>query len=764
VACQIHIRGAVQGVGFRPFVYRLAAELGIRGDVRNTADGVIIRAAAEPAVLDAFQERLRSEAPPLARVQEVAVASVPEGTAVDPDGFTILASGEGEKTTAVLPDACVCGDCLRELFDPADRRHRYPFINCTHCGPRFSIIEALPYDRANTTMKTFDMCPACGAEYEDPGDRRFHAQPNACPKCGPQLALWDCEGQALASRDEALRSAAQYIRAGDIVAVKGLGGFHLVVDACQDEAVGALRRRKQRDEKPFALMFRDISGIRGCCEVSERERDLLTSPEAPIVLLDRLAEAPRTISDEVAPGNPSLGVMLPYTPLHHLLLAELEGPVVATSANLSEEPICTDEHEAVTRLKDIADAFLVHNRPIARHVDDSVVRVVLDRELILRRARGYAPLPVTVQGELPRALAVGAHLKNTVAISVGNNIFVSQHIGDLEAEPAYDAFRRVVADFETLYDHEPEVVARDLHPDYMSTRFAELRAVDVRPVQHHLAHVLACLADNDVDAPCLGVSWDGTGYGPDAAVWGGECFVVKGSRARRVATLRRFPLPGGEQAVKEPRRSAIGMLYAVHGAELFDRDDLAPLRACSPEERRIIARMLARGLNSPLTSSVGRVFDAVASLLDLRHRIRFEGQAAMMLEYAAAGVATEESYPVELGKEVTSAGETLSFDWEQMLTGIVTDLAAGVPGEHIAARAHNTFVETIVAVAREADESRVVLTGGCFQNRYLVERAVTRLREEGFEPLWHRQVPPNDGGIAVGQIMAAARGMGELEC
>lgn len=742
---KIIIHGAVQGVGFRPFVYRLATELKLTGWVLNSAQGVFIEVEGAKEQLEEFLRRLERDKPPRAFIQSL------EASWLDPVGyaqFEIRHSDEsGQKTAFILPDIATCPECLREIFDPTDRRYRYPFTNCTNCGPRFSIIEALPYDRPNTTMKIFPMCPECQAEYEDPTNRRFHAQPNACPKCGPHLELWDRQGTVLAQHDDALRQAAEAIRKGQIVAVKGLGGFHLICDAHNEAAVRELRRRKRREEKPFALMYPSLEFVKTHCEVSELEERVLTSPEAPIVLLRRRENAP--IAPSVAPRNPYLGIMLPYTPLHHLLMAELGFPVVATSGNLSDEPICTDERDALTRLKEIADLFLVHNRPIARHVDDSIVRIVGGRELVLRRARGFAPLPIHLNSSAPRTvLAVGAHLKNTIALSVGSNVFISQHIGDLETAEAFEAFQRVIQDFERLYDARPSLIAHDLHPDYLSTKYAQERALSQVGVQHHYAHVLSCMAENELDGPVLGVSWDGTGYGLDGTIWGGEFLLATQESFTRVAHLRTFRLPGGEQAIREPRRSALGVLYELFGDALaHECADLAPLQSFSKHELKLLLAMLQKNLNSPVTSSAGRLFDSVASLVGLRQISRFEGQAAMELEFALHGVETHERY------EFALSGETLN--WGPMLLRIASDVRAGVPVSTISAKFHNTLVEMIVAVARRVGEERVVLTGGCFQNKYLTERAIARLRAEGFRVYWHQRVPPNDGGIALGQIVKA---------
>jgi hydrogenase maturation protein HypF len=746
---RLAIRGAVQGVGFRPFVYRLAADLGLHGWVGNSAQGVEVEIEGDAASIDRFLARLDVEKPPRSFIQSR------EAWWLDPAGYTrfeIRASDPaGARTALVLPDLATCPECLAEVLDATNRRHRYPFTNCTNCGPRFSVIEALPYDRSATTMRRFTMCAACRAEYDDPMDRRFHAEPNACADCGPHVSLWDTRGGVLAERDDALRAAAAAVRAGAIVAIKGLGGFQLLADARREDSVRSLRQRKRREEKPFALMFPALEAVEAACDVSAPERRLLTSPEAPVVLLRR--RPGEAVAASVAPRNPWLGVMLPYTPLHHLLMSDLAFPVVATSGNVSDEPICTDERDARERLRGVADVFLVHDRPIARHVDDSIARVVLGRELVLRRARGYAPLPIQLGRPLRPVLAVGAHLKNAIATSVGQAVFVSQHIGDLETPEACEAFHRVIGSFEQLYGLDATALACDAHPDYHSTRFARQDGRPVTAVQHHYAHVLSCMAENDLDGDVLGVAWDGSGYGLDGTVWGGEFLGVTATSFRRVAHFRTFRLPGGDTAAREPRRSALGVLYEIFGDALLGKTALAPLAAFAPRELPVLHRMLARGLNAPLTSSAGRLFDAVAALAGVRQVARYEGQAAMELEFALDGVATTEAYPVRL-----RPGPSADIvDWEPLIHRLLADLDDGVAAAHVAARFHNALVDAIVAVAMRAEQDRVVLTGGCFQNRYLLERAVHRLRAAGFRPYWHQRIPPNDGGIPLGQIVAATR-------
>lgn len=763
----IEIQGAVQGVGFRPFIYRLAAELGLVGWVNNSAQGVSIEVEGRRSQLDNFLHRIESEKPPRALIQHL------KSALLEPIGyssFEIRDSVAGEKTAIILPDIATCPDCLKEIFDPSNRRYRYPFTNCTNCGPRFSIVESLPYDRPNTTMRYFCMCEQCQTEYENPLNRRFHAQPNACPQCGPHLELWDREGQVLASRDDALQRTVEAICEGKIVAVKGLGGFHLMVDARNEEAVQRLRRVKHREEKPFALMYPSLKLVKAHCVVSELEEQLLQSPEAPIVLLTRKTQNAKFATSllpapAVAPNNPYWGIMLPYTPLHHLLMAELGFPVVATSGNRSDEPICIDQYEAIQRLQDMADIFLVHNRPIIRPVDDSVVRVMAGQATILRRARGYAPLPVClpVSSSLP-LLAVGAQLKNTIAFSVNQQMFVSQHLGDLDTVPAFDVFQQTIARFQQLYELHPAAVTCDLHPDYRSTQFAQefsqYSGIPVIPVQHHYAHVLSCMAEHQLEGTALGIAWDGTGYGLDDTIWGGEFLQITQTSFNRVAHFRTFRLPGGETAVKQPRRSAIGLLYELFGEELFQMRSIAPIQTFSGQEQRILYTMLKQKVNTPVTSSMGRLFDAVAAIIRLRQHTQFEGQAAMELEFIIGTTQIEECYSFNILESISPEPQSsIIVDWKYMIKEILADMEGGISLDKISAKFHNTLVEIIITLAKRVGEQRVILTGGCFQNKYLTERTIQRLRAEGFCPYWHQQIPPNDGGIAPGQIMAALRAL-----
>jgi hydrogenase maturation protein HypF len=755
---KMEIRGAVQGVGFRPFVYRLATGLGLTGWVLNDIRGVFLEVEGDPEQLSAFRARVLSETPPRARIQGLTESWLEP---VGYEGFQIRTSeATGAKTALILPDVATCQDCLTEILDPENRRYLYPFANCTNCGPRFTIVRDLPYDRPNTTMRGFALCAECRNEYESPFDRRFHAQPTACSACGPELAAWSGSGEVLARGEEALAVAADALLRGEVLACKGLGGFHLMCDARNEAAVSRLRARKAREDKPFALMVKDLAAARSLAEVSPAAAALLEAAEAPIVLLPRLEDA--AISRAIAPGRPELGLMLPATPLHHLLLRAVSAPLVATSGNLSEEPICTDEREALSRLAGMADVFLVHDRPIERHADDSVVRIAAGAPRVLRRARGYAPLPVSAAEELPVILAVGAHMKTAVALSVGRQVFLSQHIGDLETPEAMNAFRRVIADFLRLYEARPALVAHDLHPGYPSALWAKEWAVahgiSSFAVQHHHAHLVSCLAENGAPGPALGVTWDGTGHGTDGTVWGGEFLKGDAGGFTRFAHLRPFRLPGGEAAVREPRRAALAVLFEVFGGDALSREDLPPVRAFSPHERRLLAQMLETGLNAPLTTSAGRLFDAVAALLGLSQRTRYEGQAAMALE-AAVDPREDAAWPLPL---VPREGAPALLDWEPLLHALLEDLGHGVNAGRLAARFHNSLVDGIARTAGAAGETRVALTGGCFQNRLLLERAAERLSALGFTVLLHREVPPNDGGISLGQVLAGAHHLKHL--
>ena len=746
------VRGIVQGVGFRPFVYGLAVRHQLAGFVGNDSQGVFIEVEGPPAAIDAFIGELRANPPPLASIESIASEALP------PKGetaFVIVASAQqAGASTSISPDVAICADCLRELFDPSDRRYRYPFINCTNCGPRFTIIRDIPYDRAQTTMASFAMCPRCAAEYHDPNNRRFHAQPNACPDCGPRV-WFERPGQAVVWDDAAIRAAQDALRAGQIVAVRGIGGFHLACDATSDAALQALRARKGRVDKPFALMVRDLDAARALAEVSNAEAELLTGPARPIVLLRRRPDA--RVSPLVAPGNGYLGLMLPYSPLHYLLLDGLAQPLVMTSGNLSDEPICKDNEEARARLAGLADAFLFHNREIHIHCDDSVMRVLDGAPLPIRRSRGYAPFPVRLPRSAPMLVAAGGELKATFCITRDQNAYLSQHIGDMENLETLRAYERAVDHFVRLFRLRPEAVVCDLHPGYLTTqwaeRFAASHGLPLFKVQHHHAHIAACLAEHgfDPDERVIGVSFDGTGYGSDGAIWGGEVLIADCRAFQRAAHLKYTPLPGGDAGIKRPYRVALAHLWA---AGMPWEADLPCVAACPPDEQRVLRRQLERRLNSPLTSSAGRLFDAVAALIGVRQVITYEAQAAIELE-ALCDQDELGRYPFTI-----EDADVLVLDPAPMLRAIVDDLRAGVRRESIAAKVHNTLAKIIVEVSillRERSGVKVVaLSGGVFQNVTLLRQARAQLQAAGFRVLTHQAVPPNDGGLALGQAVIGA--------
>ena len=749
---RIHIQGVVQGVGFRPFVFSLAEAQSLTGWVRNTSAGVEIEVDGSPTALDTFIASLRTDTPPLAKIDSMEVETCEPG--LHPD-FTILPSKSlADAFQPISPDVSLCADCRRELYDPTDRRFRYPFINCTNCGPRFTIIQDIPYDRPNTTMAPFEMCTECASEYQDPRDRRFHAQPVACPECGPQIWLEE-NGVRRAAREEALQAARQMIRGGKILAVKGLGGFHLACDATNDAAVIELRRRKLRVSKPFAVMVYDIDAAGDHCELGETERDLLLSRERPVVIVDRKSES--TISDAVAPGQNTIGLMLPYTPLHELLLEQAEDfpeTLVMTSGNLSEEPIATDNEEARGRLTILADAFLMNDRDIRTRCDDSVVRAFDGGNYLLRRSRGYAPFPLNLAWEGPSILATGPELKNAFCLTKGTYAFLSHHIGDMENYETLQSFEDGIVHFERLFRVSPQAIAYDLHPDYLATRYAIERAErDDLPairIQHHHAHIAACMAEHDLpaDQSVIGVAFDGTGYGEDRAIWGGEVLISTYRQYERFAHLDYMRMPGGDAAVRKPWRLALAWL---HTAGLPWSDDLPPVKAATKEEKRVVARQLETGLNSPQTSSMGRLFDAVSALIGLRQEVSYEAQAAIELESQAD--------QDETGAYQFGLYEGL-LDPAPVIRSIVSDLSDGVSAQVIAARFHNGVAQAVLEVCNSARAKygldRVVLSGGVWQNMLLMRRTVDLLRGDGFETLIHREVPANDGGLALGQAAIAA--------
>lgn len=735
---RLTIEGTVQGVGFRPFVYRLARRIGLSGYVKNTSTGAVVEIEGTADAIAEFKQALPARKPSQANLTKLHTTMLL--TTGKLENFFIESSESGEETSVnIPPDLAVCADCLREMNDQNDRRFRYPFINCTNCGPRYSIITGLPYDRPNTTMHAFDMCDVCRNEYENPTNRRYHAQAIACPDCGPQLELLNADGQRVAGGDGALLDAAQAVCDGKILALKGLGGFQLICDARNKLAVAELRRRKHRAAKPLAVMYPSLDLVRKDCSLLSAEVELLTSAAAPIVLVVRNSGA--SLVSNVAPGNANLGAMLASTPLHHLLMSELGFPVVATSGNRSGEPICIGNEEVVDLLNGIADVFLVHERHIAGRCDDSVVRMMAGRKTILRRARGYAPSPIEIKNEFSAPLlAVGGHLKNTVALGVRNRVFISPHIGDLETPKGREAHRQTAETLRRLYKAEASYVVHDLHPDYHSTRMAKASGIEAVAVQHHYAHALACMADNGIQAPCLAVTWDGSGYGLDNTLWGGEFLTVHQTGFDRVLHFLPFPLAGGETAMRDPKRAALGMLYVLEGDDAFNREI-----GLADQEASLLRRALNKNINCPLTSSAGRIFDAVGALTGVCTMNSFEGQTAMALEHLADPGA-HHSYQFAI--------DDVNIDWRPMLRGILTDINDGVEPSVISGKFHATLAAMIRAAAKHCGEEAVLLTGGCFQNALLVERAIDALEQSGFTVYTHREVPPNDGGLALGQAMA----------
>jgi hydrogenase maturation protein HypF len=745
---KIIIEGIVQGVGFRPFIYQLAERFGLAGSVGNDMRGVTIEVEGEADDLAQFVTAIQDEKPPLAAIQSLESKTIAiQGST----GFSIVQSTANEtRRVQIAPDTFVCEDCLQELFDPGDRRYRYPFINCTNCGPRYTIVTGIPYDRPLTTMVDFPLCAECQAEYDDPASRRFHAQPNACSTCGPQLQLVDGKGQSLVAEDP-LSEAVQRLKDGQILAVKGLGGYHLAVDASNHEAVQELRRRKQRDEKPFALMARKLDVIKKLAHVNDDEARLLQGVERPIVLLPK--RSGHNLAENIAPANRYFGVMLPYTPLHYLLLQDDFEALVMTSANLSDEPIAFENDEACQRLGTIADAFLIHNRRIHTRTDDSIARVMADRPLLLRRSRGFVPRAIALPVESRSTLAVGAELKNTVCLTRGNQAFLSQHVGDLKNLEVYDSFKQTINHLQSILEVQPERVAHDLHPDYYSTRYAlEESGLPTVAVQHHHAHLASCLAEHGVEEPAIGVIFDGMGYGADGNIWGGEFLIGDLSSYERVGHFRYQKMPGGDLATKEPWRMALSYLQSTYGeipegVKAFD--------SISENELRLVAQAAMKRINAPLTSSCGRLFDAVAALLGLRQKVSFEGQAAMQLEMLADPTQSQ-PYPYLL----SDADNQIIFDPSQMIDAIIKDHLAGLPTAQISGRFHRSLAvmieEVCVQIRQKTGLSLIVLSGGVFQNCLLTEMVLDSLNQSAFKVLTHSLVPPNDGGLALGQAVVAS--------
>lgn len=732
----------MQGVGFRPFVYRLASELGLSGSVHNTPAGVELELQGSAEQLTAFGCRLQTELPPLADITSLESHDIP--AIHNESDFVILPSSDGRREPQIAPDSALCTDCLRELFDPSDRRYGHPFITCTNCGPRWTIVTGIPYDRPLTTMAGFALCPACEAEYRNPLDRRFHAQPIACPKCGPRLSL-------IPHHPDPLAQAIALLKQGQIVAIKGLGGYHLGVDACNSGAVQRLRLRKRRDEKPFAVMVADLDTARQLAELTEMEERLLVAPETPIVIVRASQDSPVTVS--VAPGSGWIGLMLAYTPLHRLLFAGTGlMALVMTSANASDEPMLIDDQEATEKLACIADALLVHNRPIHVRTDDSVVRVFQGQPLFYRRSRGYVPRPVKLPFHAASILAVGAELKNTVCLTRENHAFVSQHIGDLQHEASLDTFQQTIRHLANIMEIRPELVVCDQHPDYLSTQYAEQSGLPVLKVQHHHAHMASCMAENGLDGELIGVIFDGTGLGDDGTIWGGEFLVGGYAAVRRAGHLKPVRLPGGDLAAREPWRMALAWLFDALGEQVWSLTGMPQL---SQSGRHLLEVMLARGLNSPVTTSVGRLFDAAAFLTGAATRNSFDGQAGMVLECLAESVGEARPLPYRF-----LSGAPFQLDCTPMLTEFVDRLTTGETPTALAWGFHAGLAAAVAegcAVLRAATGlQRVVLSGGVFQNRLLSELVYTLLQQAGFTVFSHRLVPPNDGGIALGQAAIAA--------
>jgi hydrogenase maturation protein HypF len=767
----ISVRGIVQGVGFRPFVYGLAVKHNLKGWVYNTSEDVRIEVEGEAEAVGQFELELKTKAPPLAHIEAVTIEHHP------PRGyknFEIRHSQTQEgKYQLISPDVATCQACLGELLNPEDRRYGYPFTNCTNCGPRFTIIEDMPYDRPKTTMRYFQMCPQCQAEYDNPLDRRFHAQPNACPKCGPRVELVDNKGSLITGANP-IAAASQLLKEGKIMAIKGLGGFLLACDATNDTAVKTLRQRKKRSSKPFAIMVTTVDEAKRYCYVSPQEEDLLTSPQSPIVLMRWKEDS--SVSGEVAPNLRFLGLMLPYTPLHHILLRDTGLPLVMTSGNLSEEPIARDNDEALRRLSGIADYFLIHNRDIYSRYDDSVAIVERATSQLVRRARSYAPYPIHLPFKAGQVLGCGAEEKNTFCLTKDNYAFLSQHIGDMENMETLEHFDSTISLYKRLFHIEPEIIAHDLHPDFLTTRYArELSESGMKlvPVQHHHAHIASCMADNGLESSVIGVAFDGTGMGADGNIWGGEFLVADYRNFRRVGHLEYMPLPGGAAAIKRPRRTAIGYIFTLLGKNALNHD-LPVMKEADDMEIEIIKRQIERKINSPLSSSMGRLFDAISALLGIRSEIDYEGQAAVELEMAAlawygeepsfviarsvsdeAISANNESYPYRI---VEDEGVKI-VRLKDLFSAVIEDLHQGISKERISAKFHNTVARMINEmchlIADETGITQVDLSGGVFQNRLLLVKAVSLLESSGFQVFTHRQVPCNDGGISLGQAVIA---------
>jgi hydrogenase maturation protein HypF len=763
VARRLEASGIVQGVGFRPFVYQLAKKYNLKGDVTNTSSGVTIYIEGALSNIEYFSQDLAQKNPPLSCITKISV--YPEAVK-DIKEFTISKSKNSSgKSALISPDVSVCEDCLRELFDPADRRYRYPFINCTNCGPRYTIIDDIPYDRPKTSMKHFKMCKRCQAEYDDPENRRFHAQPNACDVCGPHVTLYDNTRREIETENPIEKTAA-LLKQGFILAIKGLGGYHLAADAENSDAVTLLRKRKHREEKPLALMSADIEHIRRFAQIQSQEQALLASIQRPIVILKKKQSGTsdfKPLADAVAPGNKYFGAMLPYTPLHYLLLSQgLTGEdftaLVMTSGNMSEEPIAIDNADAFKRLSGIADYFLVHNRDIYLRSDDSIIRRSAGAVRFIRRSRGYIPTPVFLKKKVLPILACGAELKNTICLTKEDRAFLSQHIGDLENLATYEFFQLTIRHMKRILDINPEIIACDLHPDYMSTRYAmEQDKVEKVRVQHHHAHIVSCMAENKLDGDVIGLSFDGTGYGTDGAIWGGEILVADEEKFIRKAHISYVPMPGGAAAIKEPWRMAVSYLHDAFGQE-FKNLRLPVLNKFDEKKIKIIAEMIEKKVNSPDTSSLGRFFDGIAAICGIRNAVHFEGQAAIELEMAA-GERTDEIYDYEW-----ASGDVYKILPGPVIRGVVKDIENGVHICKISSKFHQTLVrlfsDLCETIRKETELKRIVLSGGAFQNSLLLTGLSEALEKKDFIVFTHRLVPANDGGISLGQSVIAANAAG----
>jgi hydrogenase maturation protein HypF len=767
---KIIVQGLVQGVGFRPFVYRLAAEENLKGFVRNSPRGVEIEIEGSPGPVERFVNGLRTRAPVLAKIRSIDGEDVPVRGDIE---FSIRESREGEDPAALIsPDVGVCGDCLRELFDPSDRRYRYPFINCTNCGPRYTIVREIPYDRKNTTMSAFRMCPECQAEYDDPGNRRFHAQPNACPDCGPKMQLTDSYGRHIPCGDP-IGYVTDLLKAGKIVAIKGLGGFHLACDAENDDAVQILRARKGREEKPLAVMATTMESVRAFANPSPAEKDLLESWRRPIVLIEK--KVPNTLAESVSPRNTYFGVLLPYTPAHFLLLAGGFSALVMTSANVSEEPIAFENGEALLRLGAIADFFLIHDRDIFIRNDDTVMRIAAGLPSVIRRSRGYAPHPVFLSRKMPSVLAVGGEMKNTVCLVKDDRAFISQHIGDLENAETLESFDLTIRHLSRILQARPAVIAHDLHPDYLSTRWAlEQNGVRTVGIQHHHGHVVSCLAENGREERVIGVALDGTGYGTDGKIWGGEILIADPAGFERAGQLSYRSMPGGAASIREPWRMAISYLLSAFGnengnggseSEFMKRIfELQFSRAIGLDKIRQVAALLLSAIPSPKTSSLGRLFDGVAAISGIRSFSAYEGQAAFELEMAmlekyngsSSRKGMEEGYAFGIHK----SGGLIEINPDPVIQGVYHDVINGLDKGCISLKFHAGLVRMLIEACRSVRDrsgiGTVALSGGCFQNRFLLERLKSGLQETGFEVLHHSLIPCNDGGLALGQAVSAA--------